>query len=155
MMALSLWQPWASLWAIGAKQHETRSWETLHRGPIAIHAAKKWSGELEDLCLRQPFRRALAAVMDPWQRPREALPFGCIIGVATLVDCVLITPDTTPWSSDERAFGDYTPGRFRLDFEERRWFSPPVPYRGRQRLFQVPDQIIADALAGGVKETPR
>lgn len=32
-MAISLWQPWATLMAIGAKTIETRSWSTRHRGP--------------------------------------------------------------------------------------------------------------------------
>lgn len=39
MKALTIWQPWASLWACGAKGFETRSWATSYRGPIAIHAA--------------------------------------------------------------------------------------------------------------------
>lgn len=41
MKALSLWQPWASAIALGAKRVETRSWETLYRGPLLIHAAKR------------------------------------------------------------------------------------------------------------------
>lgn len=41
MKALSLWQPWATLIANGAKQIETRSWSTSYRGPILIHAAKR------------------------------------------------------------------------------------------------------------------
>lgn len=40
MKALSLWQPWATLIAIGAKQYETRGWSTPYRGPLIIHAAK-------------------------------------------------------------------------------------------------------------------
>lgn len=44
MKALSLWQPWASLWACGAKKYETRSWATKYRGPIAIHAGKQCYG---------------------------------------------------------------------------------------------------------------
>jgi len=43
MKAISLWQPWATLISIGAKRIETRSWETLYRGSIVIHAAKRWS----------------------------------------------------------------------------------------------------------------
>ncbi len=39
MKAITIWQPWASLIACGAKQYETRSWATSYRGPIAIHAA--------------------------------------------------------------------------------------------------------------------
>ena len=42
MKAITLWQPWASLIACGAKKYETRSWATRYRGPIAIHAAKKY-----------------------------------------------------------------------------------------------------------------
>lgn len=41
MKALTLWQPWASLVALGAKRIETRSWSTTYRGPLAIHAAAR------------------------------------------------------------------------------------------------------------------
>jgi hypothetical protein len=41
MKAITIWQPWASLKACGAKEFETRSWATSYRGPIAIHAAAK------------------------------------------------------------------------------------------------------------------
>lgn len=44
MRAISLWQPWASLIACGAKPFETRSWappRELIGQTIAIHAAKK------------------------------------------------------------------------------------------------------------------
>lgn len=44
MKAISLWQPWASLIACGAKPYETRSWappRDLIGATIAIHAAKK------------------------------------------------------------------------------------------------------------------
>ena len=38
MKALTIRQPWASLFALGIKQMETRSWDTKYRGPVAIHA---------------------------------------------------------------------------------------------------------------------
>lgn len=44
MKAISLWQPWASLIACGAKPYETRHWappRELIGQTIAIHAAKK------------------------------------------------------------------------------------------------------------------
>lgn len=44
MKALTLWQPWASLIAVGAKTIETRSWSTTYRGPLAIHAAATTKG---------------------------------------------------------------------------------------------------------------
>jgi activating signal cointegrator 1 len=44
MKAISLWQPWASLIACGAKPYETRSWappSAIIGTTIAIHAAKR------------------------------------------------------------------------------------------------------------------
>src|SRR4051812_8909176 len=41
MRAISLWQPWASLWCSPAKVHETRHWSTAYRGWVAVHAAKR------------------------------------------------------------------------------------------------------------------
>lgn len=41
MKAISLWQPWASLVALGVKTIETRSWSTKYRGPLTIHAAAR------------------------------------------------------------------------------------------------------------------
>lgn len=40
MKALTLYQPWASLIALGVKTVETRPWATKYRGPLAIHAGK-------------------------------------------------------------------------------------------------------------------
>lgn len=38
MKAITILQPYASLIVAGAKQYETRSWDTPYRGIIAIHA---------------------------------------------------------------------------------------------------------------------
>lgn len=46
MKAITLYEPWATLMAIGAKVIETRSWPippALIGEPIAIHAASKWT----------------------------------------------------------------------------------------------------------------
>lgn len=43
--ALTLWQPWASLVAWEEKRIETRSWSTSYRGPLVIHAAKRFAGD--------------------------------------------------------------------------------------------------------------
>lgn len=54
MKALSLWQPWASLWACGRKRFETRDWFTTYSGPILVHAARRIETEildaLRDIC---------------------------------------------------------------------------------------------------------
>lgn len=48
MKGITLWQPWASAIACGVKTHETRSWKTRFRGPIAIHAAKHVPQKIRD-----------------------------------------------------------------------------------------------------------
>lgn len=145
MKALSLWQPWASLVALGSKKIETRSWATSHRGPIAIHAAKKWNRELVDMCLYEPFASELGKL-----RPNEGgmfylqdalpkiLPFGCIVAVADLVDCFRI--DGPPDDALERLFGDYRPGRFGWRLDNVRPIAN-VPCVGRQGLFHVNGDI--------------
>lgn len=63
MKAISLYQPWATLVAIGEKKIETRSWRTDYRGPLAIHASKNdryCNPKSKDyLCDREPFYSAL------------------------------------------------------------------------------------------------
>jgi hypothetical protein len=41
MQILTLWQPWASLVAIGAKTIETRGRPTNYRGPLLIHGTRR------------------------------------------------------------------------------------------------------------------
>lgn len=57
MKALSLWQPWATLMAYGLKRVETRSWAIRHRGPLLIHAAKKWTPDLGEIAADPLFFR--------------------------------------------------------------------------------------------------
>jgi hypothetical protein len=78
--ALSLWQPWASLIAVGAKRFETRSWQTSHRGPLLIHAAQKWGGQLWAMCRTEPSHAALnAASYVEGLGERRGLPFGAAV----------------------------------------------------------------------------
>ena len=45
MKALSLWEPWASLIALGPKKIEIRNWNTGYRGDLLICAAKVGMGK--------------------------------------------------------------------------------------------------------------
>lgn len=104
MKAISLHQPWASLLATGQKRVETRGWPTSYRGPLLVHAAKKWDDELIDLSHREPFRSALGrigAFTGGTGAPPDAGPlaefvashtclslsFGAIVGRVELVGC--------------------------------------------------------------------
>ncbi len=67
MKAISLWQPWATLVALGIKQTETRHWATKHRGQLAIHAAKRWRPEQQQAALRfaEQHPAHAAAILSP------------------------------------------------------------------------------------------
>lgn len=150
MRAISLWQPWATLIAIGAKKIETRSWGTDYRGPIAIHAAKKSDSENRWLVHEEAFRSALIAA-----DVLPTLPLGVIVAVAELVACVEIhsTPQffqgfdgriiDIPPAQPERSFGDYTPGRFAWVLDKVRPLTTPIAWRGSQKWFNVPDDLDA------------
>lgn len=139
MKCLSLWQPWATLVAIGAKQCETRSWSTSHRGVIAIHASRRWTPELKRLVREWPFQEALAEVFGMPARWGDVLPFGAIVAFAQLADVKLINANTTPLNEREFKFGDYTPGRYRWDLVDVVRLNTPIPCKGHQGLFEIPD----------------
>ncbi len=128
---LSLTQTWASLMALGLKKVETRSWYTSYRGPLAIHAAKRFPPEARE-------RAAVAASMGHLPvgpRGPLALPFGAIIAMANLVDCV--PTEIVSISEQERVFGDYTHGRWAWFLEDIEPIQYPIPLRGRLGLFTV------------------
>lgn len=143
MKALSLWQPWAYLLASGKKKIETRSWSTSYRGPLAIHAAKKWDPQLQAICHTKPFVEAIKPANVEFYEfyLRNTLAFGSIIGTVDLVDCIEMTSSNLP-TSPERDFGDYGIGRFMFKCENAQLLEKPVPYKGMQTLFEVPDMLV-------------
>jgi len=144
MMCLSLWQPWATLMAILVKAYETRSWSTKHRGLVAIHAASIWTRAIWAIAMSKPFSDVLRAVgLDPLKLPR-----GKIVAVGELVDVIRITPEfAASLSEHERAFGDYTPGRFAWKFQNVRRLDDPIPFRAYQGLFNLKDPAILAAIS--------
>jgi hypothetical protein len=143
MKALTLTQPWATLVAIGAKKIETRGWNTLHRGPVAIHAAKTFPEEAARLCLRRPFMDALTGA---GVTGVDMLPLGAIVAVANLQHvCPTEAFARYPRSltDQERAFGDYSPRRFAWMLTNVRPLREPVPCRGALGLWRVPDEVAA------------
>lgn len=148
MKALSLWQPWASLMAVGAKRIETRSWQTAYRGFIAIHAAQKWNMDLREQCMARPFYERLFG--DGHFENVGQLPRDCFVAVGKLRHCLATTdhPKLIPSrGTDEFRFGDYSEGRFMWVFDEIWKLSSPVYSRGHQTLWTleegVKDVIVA------------
>ena len=134
MKALTLWQPWATLIAIGAKGIETRSWFTHYRGPLAIHAAKTFWGEDRRRCFLPPFSTVLAA----HDLTPDILPLGKIVCLASLDDCIETRAvNLTEITENEQAFGDFSWGRFAWFLAEIQGLPNPVPARGARRLWPV------------------
>lgn len=161
MKAVSLWQPWATAIALGSKRVETRDWSTSYRGLLAIHAAKRLhQGELIYYASCWNWCGALAKLgkrMGDGKSLRDLLPFGAIVATCVLRDCrptesftvgELETPrrpegeasDMLDWT--ERLMGNFAPGRFGWVLEEVQPTRWPIPFTGRQGLFDVPDELL-------------
>jgi activating signal cointegrator 1 len=131
MKALSLLQPWASLVVMGVKQIETRSWATPHRGTLLIHASAGKAGSTFASGL--PFTKFI--------RDFRKLPFGCVIGQVTLIDIVPVEHIWLPGiemekiTLEEKAFGDYSAGRFAWILADAVEYENPLPARGQLRLW--------------------
>lgn len=139
MRTISLWQPWASLVAVGAKRIETRHWPapaTLVGQRIGIHAAKTTSHL--PICSEWPFSEHID---DP-----RALPLGAVVATAVLDRCRPITSEGAALLEErdrqEAAFGLYSPGRFAWVLRDVIALEGPVPFRGSQGFFDVPDQAL-------------
>lgn len=163
LRVLSLWQPWATLMAIGAKRWETRSWATKYTGLVAIHASKRNTREIRELAGRGPFAEALGDLA-------AQLPFGKVVAIGRLFRCHaaediggemerrLMTnagneePDVIQQLTAYRrelAFGDYAPGRFAWQFVEVQPLRFPIPLRASQGLFHASRDLrteLAEAL---------
>lgn len=151
MKAVSLWQPWASLIACGAKTVETRSWpapRSVVGQRIAIHAAKRTS---ELAMLRAPvFRDALRERRELVHLVDGELPLGHIVATAVLTDCFVMSAsrcaDVRANQPLEYAFGHWEPGRFGWQLADVQVVDP-IPYRGAQGLFDVTG-VLGQSTAG-------
>lgn len=137
MKALSLWQPWASLMMTPRKRFETRSWATSYRGPLLIHAAKTKKG-FEDM------DQLLGAVL--FEEGLAVFPMGGLLGIVELKNCITTEGPTTRamlrTRLTEEIVGNYGPGRFAWETELIHVFKQPIPFKGKQGLFLVPDDIL-------------
>lgn len=146
MKCISLYQPWATLLATGSKTFETRSWPTTHRGEMAIHAGKRWTPRMARQCQDEPFASLL------WREGFELgdmpfLPFGAVIAVGLLVSCRPTEELLREIGSQERAFGDFSHGRWAWEYRKMIPLEHPISFRGMQGLFKVPDALMERALA--------
>ncbi|MDE2101107.1 MAG: ASCH domain-containing protein [Patescibacteria group bacterium] len=138
MKAITLYQPYAELMALGIKTRETRHCRIKYRGDICIHAA-----------LRQP-------VMTFHQRdalrvrginPNARFVRGAIVAVVELYDCI----PAGAAADEARAFGEWEFG----DYREFRWayltqnlrrLPGPVFCAGMQSICWEVEAEIAEAV---------
>ena len=128
---------------MGAKRLETRSWpppDDLIGQQLAIHAGKTVI-EFPDTDYYAPFNQAVERVLGPgWS---QGVPVGKVVAVATLTDAVCIFSAADFPDGDEALFGEYEPGRWIWRLDDVKLLRPPLPARGRQRLWYwtPPDDV--------------
>lgn len=139
LKALSLWQPWASMMALGHKKIETRSWPTAYRGPLVIHATKRWTRN----------EREAASDLAAQYGIESPFPLGVVLCVVDLFEC---TQNVRYASFAELTLGDFRKGRWFWVTKNVRPFDEPLPMRGRQGLFNVTDDAVLAAALGAQPE---
>lgn len=130
--AITLWQPWASLIALGAKQIETRSWNLRYRGPLAIHAAM-YRGALGVAYNVEAIRRVLKANrIEP-----RSLPFGKVLCLAEVDRVDVIDAELRARTSNrEQWYGNFADGRYAWHFARVAPLDEPLTAIGHQGLWR-------------------
>lgn len=132
MKALTICQPYPRLIMIGEKHVENRTWSTSYRGPLAIHAGKS------RLWLTGDDEAAAAAAGDP-------LVFGAVVAIAQLEACQqastihagLLDKRFPQLCDRAHCFGPVC-----WVLTNIRRLAMPLPWRGSQGLFEIPDEVL-------------
>lgn len=134
MKALTICQPYAHLIVTGKKRVENRTWPTRYRGPLVIHAGKSWDW----------MPRASMTDAEMVNHFGAVLPFGVMVGLSTLVDCLPLHEILAgkhdaryPWIREH----EHTNGPWCWVLENVEPLKELIPYRGKQGLFDVEIQL--------------
>lgn len=154
MRAISLHEPYASLAACGLKTYETRSKRTHYRGPLVLHASKKWGPKIRARCV---------AMADYFDHPGVPIPdvadsqlawsAGCYVALVELtavfrMDAIVPCKDGPGYlvksdgrfhekiTEDDYVAGDWQPGRWAWVMKNRQLLrGEPLLAKGRQWLW--------------------
>jgi activating signal cointegrator 1 len=144
---LTLWEPWASLVALGYKRVETRCWATRYRGPLAIHAAAKlppkWLGaSRHETEFRDELADCFNARRDSDDRTGlhvdeviRSLPYGAVLCIVDLVAVRETGEVYDDLDTREHIFGNYEDGRYAWFLEMVEKFENPIPAKGNRLLW--------------------
>jgi hypothetical protein len=141
MKALSFRQPWAELILQGRKTLDLRTYQTNHRGPLAVYAPKT----VDKAACR-------AYNIDP-----ETVQTGGVLGIVDVVDIMALDEDS--YSAQQEAHLSalaFDGSLYGWQLRNPRRLPQVVPAVGRMSLFNVDieDVTIAEADAQEVKQPP-
>lgn len=139
MKALTICQPYPHLILLPRtnphhKRVENRTWPLRHRGELVIHAGKSrdWYHPegLTDYGIRE-----------------QDMVFGAIVGVARVVNVLHISslPRLRGTSQEWLCHHPHTEGPYCIVLDRVRRLAKPIPWKGAQGLFDIPDDVIAAA----------
>lgn len=137
MNAISLWQPWASLMALGVKKVETRGWYMRHRGRLAIAATARWDGRVHAWLGQGDEQAALIRrlLAEHGYADWRDLPLGAVLCTVEVLDCRPTEVLRDELSEIELALGDYRAGRFGIITTNLLELPEPIRCRGQQGLW--------------------
>jgi len=143
MKVLTMIQPWATFLVLRVTQHETRTWKTGYRGPLAIHAGLTVD---KAACREQLVRSRL----DLLGYSADTLPTGVILAACRIADCVRIVDNNGAFAvmEDGRTIGGidakiggYIPGHYLWEIRNMSPLPEPIPAKGKLGLWEYPLEI--------------
>ena len=143
MKAISLWQPWATLWVLQIKKFETRGWpvpKTCDGVPLAIHAAQK---RIRPADVGEEWYDIATGILLDADCRWENLPYGALVGVCDRIESLPITniPIADLTTIDD-FLGNWESGRHYWIPDNMRKLPSPILFPGHQSVFNIPDDII-------------
>ena len=164
MKAISVRQPWAYLILQRGKNVENRTWSTDYRGPLLIHAGRQWASHVPGSSRQRDVVSAVRVggklIEWPDNLARgggkliewpDNLARGAIVGMVELLGCV---PANLGMAGDRQlqklvdqvkrsAWAEA--GMVHWLLSAPRAFAEPILYRGKQGIFEVPDELVRGA----------
>lgn len=142
MKALTICEPFATLICLpddhdDAKRVENRTWNCSYVGPLLIHAGKS---------------KAWLARADDYDLEETPMTFGALLGVCQVAGCFALHTNNPRLSGQLTAIPDWALRRWPwlashqhvegphcIVLRECLRFPEPIPYKGAQGLFNVPE----------------
>lgn len=123
MKALTICQPYAHLILTGEKPVENRTWRSDYYGPLLIHAGKSREWLDDDDEQRYP-----------------GLVFGAVVGRVVMHGS--LKPERYIAEHPEHADSEHVNGPWCFVLSQPERFERPIPYRGQQGFFEVPESAV-------------